>query len=114
VTRRKPKVQARSARRTAPDPRQPDSNEQSGSTGRNTDADKIAPDKDTGQDQYGQTGFGGVSGHETIGQANYRKSGSAAVEGRKSASNEGSGRADREANEYQGARGKGGRPRKAR
>lgn len=40
-------------------PAQPASEDQSGSTGRRTDTDGRGPGKDTGQDHYGQSGFGG-------------------------------------------------------
>ena len=54
---------------------QPDSNDQSGSTGRRTDKEDLGKDKDAGQDRYGQTGLGGKGNRETIGQQSYRKSG---------------------------------------
>jgi len=76
-----------------PETPQPDSNEQSGSTGRRTDAQEKGREADTGQGRYGQTGFGGKHDHETIGQARYRRSG---PDGRQvdTDSNEGSGRPD--------------------
>jgi hypothetical protein len=74
-------------------PGQPESNEQSGSTGRHTGARELDPTKDSGQDEYGQSGYGGATKRETIGQADYRKSGSGAGQKRISGSNPGSGRA---------------------
>ena len=85
-----------------PQPVQPDANEQSGSTGRHTGDGKSGQGKDTGQDRYGQTGFGGGNGAETAGQASYRNSGGKADPDSKSRSNAGSGRADHEDEEYRG------------
>ncbi|HEU5134332.1 MAG TPA: hypothetical protein VFU13_04235 [Steroidobacteraceae bacterium] len=75
-----------------PDSVQPDSNEQSGSTGRRTDAKNLGKDKDTGQDRYGQSGLGGRVNRETAGQRRYKQtpSGSEQVPPE---SNRGSGRA---------------------
>ena len=56
-----------------PDRVQPDSNEQSGSTGRHTDKKDLGKDKDAGQDRYGQSGLGGKENRETIGQQRYRQ-----------------------------------------
>ena len=70
---------------------QPDTNEQSGSTGRRTAKKDLAKDKDTGQDHYGQSGVGGSkSSGETAGQRKYRKSESGS-ESNPPASNPGSG-----------------------
>ena len=85
-----------------PQPVQPDANEQSGSAGRHTGDGKSSQGKDTGQDRYGQTGFGGGKGAETAGQASYRDSGSTADPDSKTRSNPGSGRAEHEAEEYRG------------
>jgi hypothetical protein len=52
---------------------QPAPNEQSGSTGRNTSPDKLDKAKDTGQDRYGQSGFGGKAQPQTPVEANYRQ-----------------------------------------
>jgi hypothetical protein len=71
---------------------QPDSNEQSGSTGRRTAEKDLAKDKDTGQDHYGQSGAGGSKGSsETAGQRNYRKTRSGSEQSKPPASNPGSG-----------------------
>ena len=75
-----------------PDRVQPDSNEQSGSTGRRTDKKDLGKDKDTGQDRYGQSGLGGKTNRETAGQQSYRQTPSG-NEQRKPDSNRGSGRA---------------------
>lgn len=72
-------------------PSQPDPNEQSGSAGRNTSPDKLDQTKDTGQDRYGQSGYGGAK-PATPGKANYRKP--------KPDSNRGSGRLEHEQEEY--------------
>jgi hypothetical protein len=66
---------------------QPDSTEQSGSAGRNTDAAAITQKKDTGQDRYGQSGLG----HKAP-----RESGSDGAKNGSVDSNRGSGRADRD------------------
>jgi hypothetical protein len=77
-------------------PVQPDSNEQSGSTGRRTAKGDLEQGKDTGQDRYGQSGLGGKGrAAETNGQASYRQQPSGDHE-----SNRGSGRVDHEAEEY--------------
>jgi len=76
------------------EPPQPDSNEQSGSGGRRTETRDNERSKDTGQDRYGQSGFGGKKGHETIGQARYRRSGPEGGEQADPESNQGSGRPD--------------------
>lgn len=47
-------------------PAQPSNDEQSGSTGRRTDADLLDQSKDTGQDRYGQSGFGGKRGAKKV------------------------------------------------
>lgn len=71
---------------------QPDSNEQSGSTGRRTAKKDLAKDKDTGQDRYGQSGAGGSKGSgETAGQRKYRNTPSGSEQSRPPASNPGSG-----------------------
>ena len=75
-----------------PDPVQPDSNEQSGSTGRHTDKKDLGKDKDTGQDRYGQSGLGGKENRETIGQQRYRQAKSGSEQPTPD-SNRGSGRA---------------------
>jgi hypothetical protein len=54
---------------------QPSSNDQSGSTGRRTEKKDLGREKDTGQDRYGQTGLGGKVHRETIGQKDYKNSG---------------------------------------
>ncbi len=77
-------------------PNQPDSNEQSGSTGRNTDADKLDQGKDTGQDRYGQSGYAGPANDAPIAKSSYRKTGPGSSRDRKAKSNRGSGRVDHE------------------
>jgi hypothetical protein len=79
-------------------PRQPASEDQSGSAGRRTDENDRGHDKDTGQGRYGQSGLGGKQERETQGQARYRRSGPDGSEQADSESNRGSGRADRESN----------------
>jgi hypothetical protein len=87
-------------------PVQPNTNEQSGSTGRPTAAPNGGSNRNSGQDRYGQSGGGGKADRETEGQTKYRESGSdgsarrpggAAVREDRG-SNQGSGRADREVN----------------
>lgn len=78
------------------DPVQPESNEQSGSTGRRTDKKDLGKDKDTGQDRYGQSGLGGTENRETDGQRSYRKTESGGEQARAPDSNTGSGRAEDE------------------
>jgi len=75
-------------------PKQPNSNDQSGSTGRRTDTHENGRKTDTGQDKYGQSGFGGKQGSETSGQSRYRKSGPDGGDQADPESNEGSGRPD--------------------
>jgi hypothetical protein len=104
VTKRKAKGRPVLSRSVPDQSAQPGSNEQSGSTGRNTEVDKLNQGKDTGQDRYGQSGLGGAVTRETIGQANYRTSESSGARASKSGSNEGSGRAGQEAAEYEGRR----------
>jgi hypothetical protein len=71
---------------------QPDSNEQSGSTGRRTAEKDLAKDKDSGQDRYGQSGAGGRKGPgETDGQNKYRKTPSGSEHRNPPPSNPGSG-----------------------
>jgi hypothetical protein len=77
-----------------PEPSQPDSTEQSGSTGRRTDTQGKGTAADTGQGRYGQTGLGGKRDPETIGQARYRRSGPDGGHRGDTDSNEGSGRPD--------------------
>jgi hypothetical protein len=77
-----------------PDRAQPDSNEQSGSAGRNTRKENLGRDKDTGQDRYGQSGLGGKQSRETVGQKSYRQSGG--PQSPKPDSNRGSGNAEDE------------------
>ena len=79
-----------------PEPARPSSDEQSGSAGRPTVDGKGEQGKDTGQDRYGQSGFGGKQVDETIGQANYRRSGPEGGQIDNPRSNHGSGRADRD------------------
>jgi hypothetical protein len=73
---------------------QPNSNDQSGSTGRPTDKKDLGKDKDTGQDRYGQSGLGGKVNRETIGQQKYRETGG--QQKPTPDSNRGSGRAEDE------------------
>lgn len=75
---------------------QPPSNEQSGSTGRYTGADKLDQSKNTGQDRYGQSGLGGKVDSETIGQRKYKKGKSGGEQSPPEPSNRGSGTADDE------------------
>jgi len=78
-------------------PAMPSTNEQSGSAGRQTGHGKEEQGKDTGQDRYGQSGFGGKKQEsETMGQSSYRQSGPDGGEQPNPKSNRGSGRADRE------------------
>ena len=74
-----------------PDPAQPSSNDQSGSTGRRTEKKDLGKDKDAGQDRYGQTNAGGKVHPETSGQKDYKESGN--DPGPKTDSNRGSGTA---------------------
>lgn len=53
-------------------PAQPTPEDQSGSTGRRTDDAGAVPDKNTGQDQYGQSGSGGKRPATTDGQKRYQ------------------------------------------
>jgi hypothetical protein len=76
---------------TKPDRAQPDSNDQSGSTGRRTEKKDLGKDKDAAQDRYGQTNVGGGTHRETEGQKDYKESGS--QPGPKTDSNRGSGTA---------------------
>ena len=76
-----------------PKPAQPNSDEQSGSAGRRTDTHEDGRTKDTGQDRYGQSGFGGKEGRETMGQSQYRRSNPGGQEAPRE-SNSGSGRPD--------------------
>jgi hypothetical protein len=69
-------------------PAQPGAGEQSGSTGRRVADGNPAPGPDTGQDQYGQSGYAGTP-RETDGQADYRRS-DARGDPRKKRSNRGS------------------------
>lgn len=73
--------------------KQPDSNDQSGSTGRRTGTHEDGR-KDTGQDKYGQSGLGGNRHRETSGQTRYRQSGPDGGQQSDPDSNEGSGRPD--------------------
>jgi hypothetical protein len=59
-------------------PAQPGAQEQSGSTGRPTETEQGSNGqrKNSGQDRYGQSGFGGQQKSETAGQERYRRSGS--------------------------------------
>jgi hypothetical protein len=75
-------------------PAQPGTDEQSGSTGRRVADGNPPPGQDSGQGRYGQSGFAGTP-HETIGQANYRRSGALGDQPRKK-SNRGSGQRDPE------------------
>ena len=86
-------------RAAAPTPVQPAVNDQSGSTGRATRGE-AGKGKDTGQDRYGQTGHGGTHDRETMGQAQYRQSDAHGDGQSKTQSNEGSGRAEHEREEY--------------
>jgi hypothetical protein len=83
------------------EPVQPDSNDQSGSTGRRTDKKHLGKDKDAGQDRYGQSGMGGKQNRETIGQQSYRKSASGKEQVPNPDSNAGSGRAEDESEQRQ-------------
>jgi len=80
--------------RTDDPAKQPDSNDQSGSTGRRTDTHENGRATNTGQDRYGQSGFGGKQGRETNGQSRYRQSGPDGGQQVDPESNEGSGRPD--------------------
>ena len=74
-------------------PVQPTSAEQSGSTGRHTGKGDLGQDKNTGQDLYGQSGLGGKTNTETIGQRAYKQGPSGSEQKRSESSNRGSGRA---------------------
>ena len=78
------------------DPVRPNPDEQSGSAGRPTGGDPAEQGKDTGQDRYGQSGFGGQQERETIGQASYRRSGPDGGQIANPKSNPGPDRADRD------------------
>ncbi len=54
-------------------PAQPTPEDQSGSTGRRTEDAGKGPDKNSGQDQYGQSGSGSKVPAETDGQRRYRE-----------------------------------------
>jgi hypothetical protein len=82
-------------------PAQAGPSEQSGSAGRPTTGAENAQGKDTGQGRYGQSGFAGGQPHETMGQWKYRDSEKQGTPDSKSQSNRGSGRADRESQDYQ-------------
>jgi hypothetical protein len=75
-------------------PVQPNSDEQSGSTGRPTDTHERGRATDTGQGRYGQTGSGGKTTRETMGQSRYRRSGPDGGTHPDPKSNPGSGRPD--------------------
>ncbi len=77
----------------SPQPAQPSSDDQSGSTGRRAPDGEQPQGIDTGQGRYGQSGFAEVQA-ETIGQAKYRRSEAQGDPKTKSQSNRGSGRAD--------------------
>jgi hypothetical protein len=87
-------VPARRDEQGRPEPAQPNSDEQSGSTGRRTNTGELGPTADTGQGRYGQSGFGGKEGRETMGQSRYRQSGPDGGKEADSESNQGSGRPD--------------------
>jgi hypothetical protein len=74
-----------------PEPAQPNTNDQSGSTGRRTEKKDLGKGKDAGQDRYGQTNLGGKQHRETQGQKDYKESGG--QPGSKHDSNRGSGSA---------------------
>ncbi len=80
-------------------PAQPSSTEQSGSAGRRV-AGKSDPGKDTGQGRYGQSGFGGKVSRDTLGQEQFKRSGPDGGQDPEPDSNHGSGRADRESQDY--------------
>lgn len=73
-------------------PKQPTTEEQSGSAGRRA-ATPGRTGKDTGQNRYGQNSAAGPQ-TETEGQARYRQSGTTGDTRTKAKSNSGSGRAD--------------------
>jgi hypothetical protein len=93
-------------------PAQPSSSEQSGSAGRRTDVTGESRGKDTGQGRYGQSGLGGKRGHETQGQASYRRSGPDGGRQSDPRSNPGSGRPDRDSQEPRADSGQPGRPKR--
>jgi hypothetical protein len=76
-----------------PKTKQPASNDQSGSTGRQSPDAKTPTGKDTGQDRYGQSGVAGPP-VETDGQTRYRNSANKGDPASKRDSNQGSGRGD--------------------
>jgi hypothetical protein len=86
-----------------PDPAQPDSNEQSGSTGRRTEKKDLGRDKDAGQETYGQTGGGGTGKDDTAGQQRYQQRPTGSEH--KSESNRGSGNAGDESEKRHGNQG---------
>lgn len=75
-----------------PETPQPDSHEQSGSTGRRAADDKQPKGADTGQNRYGQSGLAGSESRETEGQEKYRESAHEGDPESKGSSNPGSGR----------------------
>ena len=83
-------------RRDDSTPKQPDTDEQSGSAGRKTENPQVGYGKDSGQDRYGQSGLGGTVDRETAGQSAYRRSGAKGAPKSRSQSNAGSGKADPE------------------
>jgi hypothetical protein len=87
----------------APLPAQPSSDEQSGSAGRKSGEGTPADGKDSGQGRYGQTGLGGQPDRKTSGQTRYEQSGPDGGQLPEPDSNRGSGRAEREVQDYQGA-----------
>src|SRR5689334_12564365 len=98
-----PRVAANDAHPTEKDHR--DSDEQSGSTGRNPGAGDHRDGADSGQDRYGMTGVAGPNapqpGHETgsSGTSEYGRSDYDEAGDHEHGSNAGSGRADRDESE---------------
>jgi hypothetical protein len=91
-------------KRTAEPSVQPPSNDESGSTGRNTTPENLGRDKDSGQERYGQSGHGGETDIETVGKPGNRRSSPDGEGGSKTESNEGSGLVEHERAEYEGGK----------
>ena len=86
---------AQQRKKTRAKPAQPTADEQSGSTGRRVATGNPDAGADTGQDRYGQSGYGGKPEQETMGQAQYRRSGARGDAGAKTRSNRGPRRVSR-------------------
>ena len=92
---------------TSQHPKQPSTDEQSGSAGRRTHnpAGQNGEGKDTGQGRYGQSAVSKKPGPKTAGQANYQDAPDGG-EREESDSNQGSGRSDQIPEDQRRPRGK--------